>query len=154
VVLPTGNLDLLSSLVRRLSQFKGGTEAQAGGDGFDWRFCHYDVPKSHDQEAAVRAAINEWADEVGVDDVRVTIRLPTPIEPQAVTAAVVTWKVEDGPEDAPDEGSPDDVGPAWLTLYAGDEELSVEQLDDGDWMTRAEAQRLAIENGYTFAADD
>ena len=64
------------------------------------------------------------------------------------------WKYEDGPEDAPEEGSPDDVGPAWIDTYEEDERISSEQVAKGDWMTRAEAQRLASEGGYELAIDD
>jgi hypothetical protein len=153
VVVPT--MALLESLVRHLgSRFRGGTGVRGVEDGSQWIFCHYDVPKTAEQEAVVRAAIDAWAKAVGADDVEVTVQLPMPIDPGSVTEGVLTWKVEDGPEDAPLEGSPDDVGPAWVTLYAGEEELSTEQLNDGDWLTRAEAERVAAENGYTFAADD
>jgi hypothetical protein len=67
---------------------------------------------------------------------------------------VLTWKYEDGPEDAPDEGDPNDVGPARVDTWEGDQHLSGEKVRDGEWITRAEAQRLAAENGYTFSADD
>jgi len=43
---------------------------------------------------------------------------------------VLMWKFEDGPEDAPDEGDPNDVGPAWLDTYEGDERVS-----PGRWPT-------------------
>jgi hypothetical protein len=153
VVVPT--MDLMVSLARHVrSRFKGGTGFQGVEDGSRWIFRHYDVPKSAEQEAAVRAAIDDWAKAVGAPDIEVSVQLPTPIDPRSVTAGVLTWKVEDGPEDAPPEGSPNDVGPAWVTLYAGDEELSTEQVNDGDWLTRADAERVAAEHGYMFAPDD
>jgi hypothetical protein len=64
------------------------------------------------------------------------------------------WKFEDGPEDAPEEGSPNDVGPAWIDTYDGDKHVSDEKIRGGEWITRAEAQRIAAENGYEFTADD
>ncbi len=64
------------------------------------------------------------------------------------------WKFEDGPEDAPEEGSPDDVGPAWLDTYDGDNEVVSEKLNEGEWMTRAEAQRLAAANEYELLLDE
>jgi hypothetical protein len=63
------------------------------------------------------------------------------------------WKFEDGPEDAPDEGDPNDVGPAWLDTYEGDERVSSEKVANGEWITRAEAQRIAAANGYELAVD-
>ena len=67
---------------------------------------------------------------------------------------ILTWKLEDGPEDAPDEGSPDDVGPAWIDTMEGDRHVAEEKVRDGEWVTRAEAQRIAAANGYEFSADD
>ena len=66
---------------------------------------------------------------------------------------VLMWKFEDGPEDAPDEGDPNDVGPAWLDTYEGDERVSSEKVANGEWITRAEAQRIAAANGYELAVD-
>lgn len=71
-----------------------------------------------------------------------------------VERKVLTWKYEDGPQDAPDEGSADDVGPAWIDTYEDDERVSEEKVLDGVWINRSEAERIASENGYTFAADD
>jgi hypothetical protein len=71
-----------------------------------------------------------------------------------VVKRVLVWKFEEGPEDAPDEGSPDDAGPAWIDTYEGDEHISGEKVLDGQWITRGEAERMAHENGYEFAADD
>ena len=67
---------------------------------------------------------------------------------------ILTWKYEDGPEDAPLEGSPDDVGPAWIDTMDGEKLVSSEKANDGEWLTRAEAQQLAERNGYVFSADD
>ena len=67
---------------------------------------------------------------------------------------MLTWKLEDGPEDAPDGGSPDDVGPAWVVVYENDVFVSDEKAADGEWITRAEAERLADEKGWGFHVDD
>jgi hypothetical protein len=64
------------------------------------------------------------------------------------------WKYEDGPEDAPDDGDPNDVGPAWIDTYDRDECVSSEPVAEGGWITRAEAHRLAESNGYELAVDD
>ena len=67
---------------------------------------------------------------------------------------MLTWKFEDGPEDAPGEGSPDDVGPAWVDTFEGQDLVSSDKIADGEWITRADAERIASENGYEFSADD
>ena len=66
---------------------------------------------------------------------------------------MLTWKFESGPRDASAEGAPDDVGPAWLDIYGGDERVANERIADGEWITRAEALRLAQERGYEFDVD-
>jgi len=59
------------------------------------------------------------------------------------------WKWEDGPEDA--EGDdPNDVGPAWIDHADG----TSEKVRDGEWITRAEAERLAAESGFELSIDD
>ena len=70
------------------------------------------------------------------------------------TRQVLLWKFEDGPEDAPDEGHPHDVGPAWIDTYHGDDHISSKQVADGAWITRAEAHRLADSGGYELTLDD
>ncbi len=67
---------------------------------------------------------------------------------------ILTWKFEDGPENASEEGDPTDVGPAWIDTFEGDRHVSEEKVRDGEWITRAEARRIASENGYEFAPDD
>jgi hypothetical protein len=71
-----------------------------------------------------------------------------------VERKILTWKMEDGPEDAPTEGSPNDVGPAWIVVYEDGEPVADEKVLGGDWITRAEAERMARENGLEFEADD
>jgi hypothetical protein len=67
---------------------------------------------------------------------------------------VLIWKYEDGPEDAPDEGDPNDIGPAWIDTYDGDVRLSTESVVSGEWITRAEAHRIAESNGCELLEDD
>lgn len=59
------------------------------------------------------------------------------------------WKYEDGPPDAED-ADPNDVGPAWIVGPEG----SGRMFDDGEWITRAEAVRLAEEQGFELNMDD
>ena len=58
-------------------------------------------------------------------------------------------KFEDGPEDTEYDEDPDDVGPAWIVRPGG----ALEELNGGKWIARAEAVRLAIENGYELDED-
>ena len=44
---------------------------------------------------------------------------------------------------------PDDVGPAWVVLPDGTEEL----INGFEWITRAEARRVARESGYRLFED-
>jgi hypothetical protein len=55
------------------------------------------------------------------------------------------WKDEDGPG-WPGGGHPERVGPAWIER----ENEALEELNEGAWITRAEAERLAAEGRYTF----
>lgn len=58
---------------------------------------------------------------------------------------VLTWKYEDG------EGRADaDVGPAWIASADGESE----QVNGGDWLTRAQARALAEQHGHDFVEDD
>ena len=67
---------------------------------------------------------------------------------------VLIWKLEDGPEDAGEDGDPNDVGPAWIDTYEDDTHVSEEKVAGGEWITRAEAHRLAEANGYDLMEDD
>jgi hypothetical protein len=55
------------------------------------------------------------------------------------------WKDEDGPG-WPGGGHPAREGPAWIERPDG----SLEELNEGAWITRAEATRLAAEKSYAF----
>ena len=50
--------------------------------------------------------------------------------------------------DAKNEG-PNDVGPAWVIETDG----SRREINDGGWITRAEAERLAAVGDYTLDAE-
>jgi hypothetical protein len=45
---------------------------------------------------------------------------------------------------------PNDVGPAWINWPDGREEKA----NGGEWMTRAEARRLAAEKSYEIEEDE
>ena len=57
--------------------------------------------------------------------------------------ATLYWKYEDGPPDA-EEDDPNDVRPAWIIEPDGNER----DVNEGEWITRAEAKRLASDGGY------
>ena len=59
------------------------------------------------------------------------------------------WKYEDGPENAVDKDL-NDVGPIWLERPNG----SGEKLKDGEWVTRAEARKMAEDLGYELDEDE
>jgi len=52
------------------------------------------------------------------------------------------------------EGSPADAGPAWLDTYSDDQLVESHRIAGGDWIARADAERLAVDHGYEFIADD
>lgn len=63
--------------------------------------------------------------------------------------STLVWKYEDGPADTT-VPHPDDVGPAWLMTPGAPDKT----IDDGGWITRADATRLAAAKGWCFEADD
>jgi hypothetical protein len=63
-------------------------------------------------------------------------------------SARLSWKFEDGPEDAEDE-DPADVGPAWIERADG----TTHEANGGEWITRAEARRLAAAESYRLMED-
>jgi hypothetical protein len=67
----------------------------------------------------------------------------------ATKATILYWKMEDGPGEG-DVPDPEDVGPAWVYLPEGSEE----PVREGEWITRAQAQRIASEHGYELQLDD
>lgn len=63
------------------------------------------------------------------------------------------WKLEDVADRSGDP-SPDDVGPAWITWPATENTpRRSEKVRGGEWITRAEAQELALANGYVLKED-
>lgn len=67
-----------------------------------------------------------------------------------VPARHLTWKWEEGFE----EGETP-VGPAWLDTVGDDgERISSEEVAGGNWIPRAEAIKLAEENGYELLLDE
>ena len=71
------------------------------------------------------------------------VRKPGALESGTAMTRLI-WRFEDGPEDADSDEDPNDVGPAWLVLPDGAEEL----INGFDWISRDEARRLASESGY------
>jgi len=59
------------------------------------------------------------------------------------------WKYEDGPPEA-ESDDPNDVGPAWIIEPDGTER----DVQNGEWITRAEAVRLAQQQGLQLDLDD
>jgi hypothetical protein len=68
----------------------------------------------------------------------------------ATKATILHWKLEDVPAGDGEAPRPEDIGPAWIYGPDGGEEAVL----DGQWITRAEAQRIAAENGYELQEDD
>lgn len=79
------------------------------------------------------------------------------------TPSRLHWKYEEAPDDEDDElvlgaqlpkinrtYSPNDLGPAWINRADG----TSEKVNDGGWITRADAERLAAEGGYELAIED
>ena len=69
--------------------------------------------------------------------------------PMIVAPTRLHWTFEDGPEDTDYDEDPDDVGPARICRSDGTEE----QVNGGEWITRAEALRLATQFGYELDED-
>jgi hypothetical protein len=68
----------------------------------------------------------------------------------ATNATILYWKLEDVPMGDGDAPRPEDIGPAWIYTPDGAEETVL----DGEWISRADAQRLAVESGYELQLDD
>jgi len=59
----------------------------------------------------------------------------------AIKATALYWKLEDVPVGDGEAPHPEDIGPAWIYRPDGSEEPVLE----GEWITRADAQRIAAE---------
>jgi len=62
-------------------------------------------------------------------------------------ANILYWKLEDVPAGDGEAPHPEDIGPAWICRPDGSEEPVL----DGEWIRRADAQRLAAEVGMSFS---
>jgi hypothetical protein len=63
---------------------------------------------------------------------------------------MLLWKLEGVPVGDGETPHPEDIGPAWIFRPDGGEEA----LQDGRWITRADAQRIAVDSGYELRIDD
>jgi hypothetical protein len=148
---------LAISLYARLDQIPGtGHRGLSVHDGH-YDVCFYEFPRRSEQTQAVLDAVGAWLDEVGHPDVTVEFRWNLTQSLKGKTRAeqpVLHWKYEDGPEDAGPDGSPDDVGPAWLQTQDSRGNVTSEPINDGQWIRRMEALMLAHANGYTVSLDE
>ncbi len=65
-------------------------------------------------------------------------------------ATIPYWKLEDVPAGDGEAPHPEDVGPAWIYRPDGIEEPVL----DGEWIRRADAQRIATDGGHELQLDD
>lgn len=77
---------------------------------------------------------------------RLTARLASSAATE--TQETLYWKWEGVPPGA-EQLTPADVGPAWVVEADGAERL----INDGEWISRAEAEALAQAGGYIFDAE-
>src|SRR4051794_8955402 len=106
------------SLFLRLSELPGekGVAVDLERDYFAVELVEF--PKKPADLERVIAAVRSWLGEVRLPMVTVESRWHLTARSASGGAEkpqrVLTWKFEDGPAAAPEEGSADDVGPAWL----------------------------------------
>ena len=115
-----------------------------------------EYPREPAEVERVLDVVAAWLDEVGHPEITVEFRWPLRRSPPGTSRArrpVVCWKHEDGPDDALDSGSPQDVGPAWLLTYDSYGNETRVPVADGEWVTRAEVLALAAGKGYTLSLD-
>jgi hypothetical protein len=156
IVVPTQEL-AASLLIHGLRDLPGqkGMAVDLDQGYFD---AHLDeFPRTPSDLDRVIAAVQSWLAETELPAITIESRwrVEPPRKPQAPEKLrrVLTWKLEDGPADAPKSGSPDDVGPAWLDTPGPDGTTS-EEVADGKSITRAEARQLAEEEGNELSDDD
>jgi hypothetical protein len=116
-----------------------------------------EFPRRPEQAQEILDVVAAWLDESGHPEVTVQFNwhLKKSRKGQSRAAKpVLYWKMEDGPEDAGPEGSPHDVGPAWLQTQAAAGDVTQEPVNDGEWISRSQALNLASANGYTLNLDD
>jgi hypothetical protein len=149
---------LAYSLFLRLSQIRGvgergyGLRADALGEVTLGEF-----PRRPEQVKDVLDVVAAWLDEVGHPEVTVEFHWQIRQSENGQSRAerpVLYWKFEEGPEDALPNGSPDDMGPAWLQSRDAYGNPVSEPVADGEWISRAQAYSLAGTSGYTLSVDD
>jgi hypothetical protein len=149
---------LAYSLFLRLSQIRGVGERGYGqhADGLgDVSLGEY--PRRPEQVKSVLDVVAAWLDEVDHPEVTVEFHWRVRQSESGQSRAehpVLCWKFEEGREDAPPSGSPDDMGPAWLQTRDAHGNAMSEPVADGEWISRAQAYSLAGTMGYTLSADD
>jgi hypothetical protein len=149
---------LAYSLFLRLSEIRGvgergyGQHADALGEVTLGEF-----PRRPEQVKDVLDVVAAWLDEIGHTEVTVEFHWQVRQSAKGKTRAsrpVLCWKYEDGPEDAPPNGSPDDMGPAWLQTQDAYGNVMSEPVADGEWISRQKAYSLAADMDYTLSVDD
>ena len=152
IVVPT--MELAISLSNALSEIPGEQGMRAHPD-LPFDVTLHDFPRTTADLERLLTLVRAWLAEVDIDSVTVESRwqIRRAKRPGETESRVLTWKFEDGSEDAPEGGSPDDVGPAWLYTYRAEELVDSEPIAGGEWITRGAARRLAKEHGYELRED-
>jgi hypothetical protein len=152
IVVPT--MELAISLSNALSEIPG-EQAMGAHPDLPYDVTLHDFPRTTVELERLLTLVRSWLAEVDIDSVTVESRwqIKRAKRPGETESRVLTWKLEDGPEDAPEGGSPEDVGPAWLYTYRAEELVDSEPIAGGEWITRGAARRLAKEHGYELSED-
>jgi hypothetical protein len=152
IVVPTPELAI--SLSNALSEIPGEKGIGARPD-LPYDVTLHDFPRTTVELERLLTLVRAWLAEVDLDSVTVESRwqIKRAKRPGVTESRVLTWKLEDGPEDAPEGGSPEDVGPAWLYTYRAEDLVDSEPIAGGEWITRGAARRLAERHGYELSED-
>jgi len=153
IVVPT--VELAISLSSALSEIPG-EQAMGAAPNLPYNVTLHEFPRTTVDLERLLAIVRAWVAEVDLDSVTVESRWEIRRTNRLGEAErrVLTWKIEDGPEDAPEGGSLEDVGPAWLDTFRAGELVDSEPIAGGEWITRAEARRFAEGGGYDLSEDD
>jgi hypothetical protein len=156
------------SLWMALRAFRGEQRFRSAVDPPRYTVTLYEYPNNAEEHDYLLKTVRLWLSEVGLPRLEVELRGQVyVVEPGLVNALEVMpdwsvcessdhgdpkrlyWKFEDGPEDAtsPD---PNDVGPAWIEFADGQSKA----VNSGEWISRAEARRLAKSEGYILEEDE